>query len=671
MTIGETIAFFTTTAGVHKAVKDLARAFFSFQTTSGSLKSVASLLQDNQVSFPKATRIVSGDVKVKHVSLTFDPPETVDEIDEAGSDGASDKPSKAAKGVTVLRDISVTIPSGQKVAVVGRPGCGKTSFLQCLVRVQIPSTGEISIGNHHINTVDISASISTMTQDTQSTLFDASVYTNIAVGDEDDTEAFTREQVTDIATKLGILGTPQSQWMLPQGLDTNCSRLSNALRQKIRLARTMIRERSILVLDEPLSAQDVEQKANFKEILKSMQWDKTEIDPNTAEYYSVRMPSTVIMATKDMKLLPYFDTVIYMDRGQIMETGSLEDLNSSRGPFSMYSSNKDAIRMNSAGIASISPDHLRLSSWVLNDANLEDLVKLADKFINRRVAADDVVYQEGEPATTYYIVAEGMVSFRDQDKDHQIRQRSVCSSGSLDEKPLYAHLTNSTLDDFYRSTAFAEEDTIMLALSQDDFMSVIYESPELAKAVARGVEKVESALSPEGLQQSLWPLATIPRHHLEAFGVSLPIEVLPPNTELMPRPGCPLECAYIIVKGQVVGQKPKLQPASQRRRPHRRAKPSANKEAQTELQRLTALPGLAEMEHAKEGAPDKSELSTHMLYSGDCIGMSLVENPISPSFQVQCHKAPAAASGANTDLGGEAHGDCVMKEHLLPAWHRV
>ncbi len=160
----------------------------------------------------------------------------------------------------VLNHVSVLVKAGQNVAVVGGNGSGKTTLLQLLPRLYVPTTGQVLIDGVDTATVSLRSlrkQIGLVTQDTL--LFADTIYNNIAYG----TRHATREQVLDASRRAFA---DEFIKTLPEGYETRVGehgvRLSGGQKQRIAIARAILRDPTILILDEAMSQidSDSEQK---------------------------------------------------------------------------------------------------------------------------------------------------------------------------------------------------------------------------------------------------------------------------------------------------------------------------------------------------------------------------------------------------------------------------
>jgi ATP-binding cassette subfamily B protein len=211
-----------------------------------------------------------------------------------------------------LRDVSLTIKPGEKIALVGANGAGKTTFVKLLTRLYDPSEGQVLIDGIDLREVDpndLQKRIGVIFQDFVK--YHLPVRENIGFGqiDELDNEA----RIVDSATRAGADATIRG---LPQGYDTMLGKwfergndLSGGEWQKVALARAFMREAEVLVLDEPTAALDaLNEYAIFQRF--------RELTDNKIALLISHRFSTVRMA----------DRIVVLDEGQVIETGTHAEL---------------------------------------------------------------------------------------------------------------------------------------------------------------------------------------------------------------------------------------------------------------------------------------------------------------------------------------------------------
>ncbi len=214
----------------------------------------------------------------------------------------------------ILQGVSFDIPAGSTVAVVGASGSGKSTLVRLLFRFYDVSGGSISIDGQDIREVtqeSLRAAIGIVPQDT--VLFNDTLYYNIAYGKPD----ATREQVVESARAAHILHFIES---LPKGWDTVVGerglKLSGGEKQRVAIARTLLKNPAILVLDEATSALDSKTE-------KIIQAELREVMKHRTSLTIAHRLSTIIDA----------DEILVMEAGRIIERGRHEVLLAQHGHY--------------------------------------------------------------------------------------------------------------------------------------------------------------------------------------------------------------------------------------------------------------------------------------------------------------------------------------------------
>ncbi|MGZ5354108.1 MAG: ABC transporter ATP-binding protein [Actinomycetota bacterium] len=178
-------------------------------------------------------------------------------------------------GPLVLHDVSVDVPAGAHVAVVGETGSGKTTFCKLLTRLADPVEGRIVVGEGDLREIERSSrqrAIRMVPQD--GFLFDLSVRENVRAG----REGATDREVEAAFEELGLGGWVES---LPQGLDTRVGERGESLsvgeRQLVSLARAQLGSPGVLILDEATSAVDPATERRISEALRRLSAGRTSI----------------------------------------------------------------------------------------------------------------------------------------------------------------------------------------------------------------------------------------------------------------------------------------------------------------------------------------------------------------------------------------------------------
>ncbi len=218
-------------------------------------------------------------------------------------------------GQPVLEDICLRIPAGQTVAMVGPNGCGKSTLANLILRFFDPTTGTIRIDGIPLTDVrlrDLRSRIGLVTQETL--LFDDTIFNNIRYG----SPQATRDEVIAAAEQAHAHQFIETE--LPDGYETVAgamgNRLSGGQRQRIALARAILRDPSIIILDEATSQIDLESEQAIQQVLETF----------------IRGRTAVII-THRMNILALADQIVVMQSGRILDTGTHEELLSRCGLY--------------------------------------------------------------------------------------------------------------------------------------------------------------------------------------------------------------------------------------------------------------------------------------------------------------------------------------------------
>lgn len=255
-----------------------------------------------------------GNASLDRVNETLD---TVDAVLNAEQTTSIDNPTEIGfkeftfqypmSQVQNLKKISVNIPKGHTLGIVGKTGAGKTTFIRQLLRQYPLGDGEVTIGGINLSKLpkeEVLDWIGYVPQD--HVLFSRSIRDNIKFGKEDATEEEIRE-----AIRLAYF--EKDLEVLPQGIETMVGEkgvsLSGGQKQRVSIARALIKNPEILILDDSLSAVDAKTEAK---IIENIQRE--------------RAGKTTIIATHRLSGIQHAEHIIVIDNGEIVEQGTHEQL---------------------------------------------------------------------------------------------------------------------------------------------------------------------------------------------------------------------------------------------------------------------------------------------------------------------------------------------------------
>jgi ATP-binding cassette subfamily B protein len=214
----------------------------------------------------------------------------------------------------ILRDVSFNIPAGTITAVVGQSGAGKSTLARLLFRFYDVQSGKILIDGQNIQDVtqaSLRKAIGIVPQDT--VLFNDTIGYNIAYGNP----SASIEEVREAARAAQIDGFIRR---LPDGYDTQVGerglKLSGGEKQRVAIARTLLKKPAMLIFDEATSALDSKTERAFQEELLSLAKNRT----------------TLIIAHR-LSTIIHADQILVMDHGQIVERGTHLELLTAKGRY--------------------------------------------------------------------------------------------------------------------------------------------------------------------------------------------------------------------------------------------------------------------------------------------------------------------------------------------------
>lgn len=214
----------------------------------------------------------------------------------------------------VIRDFSLSVPAGEKIALVGATGSGKTTIANLLMRFYDIDSGEILINGQDIKYISrdsLRKNVAIVLQDT--VLFEGTIRDNLKYGNENATEE-QLEQAVERSCCEDMLR------MLPRGYDTllkaSGENISQGQRQLLAIARAFVADPRILVLDEATSNVDTRTEKAIQDAMQLIMKDRT----------------SIIIAHR-LSTIQDADRIVVMDHGKIVETGSHEELLLQKGKY--------------------------------------------------------------------------------------------------------------------------------------------------------------------------------------------------------------------------------------------------------------------------------------------------------------------------------------------------
>ena len=258
--------------------------------------------QGHDHSHLKPVRTLEGRVRLQNVSFQYGGPDST----------------------RILEDISIDIPAGKTVAIVGRSGSGKTTLVKCLSGMLEPGEGAIyfdGVEQKRLCYRDLRRQIGFVLQENY--LFDDTIAKNIAFGEEE-------PEMERVEWAAKIANAHEFTQRLPLGYETRIGEtgiaLSGGQRQRIAIARAVYNKPPILILDEATSALDTESEKAVKENMDQL------LEGRTSFVIAHRL-STIRNA----------DLILVIEKGKLVEQGTHEELMERQGLYYYLSSQQIGI----------------------------------------------------------------------------------------------------------------------------------------------------------------------------------------------------------------------------------------------------------------------------------------------------------------------------------------
>ena len=216
--------------------------------------------------------------------------------------------------MNAIADFSLEVEPGETIALVGHSGAGKSTLLNLIIGFMQPTRGKILLDGRDLSTLDKRSYrrfISVVSQET--ILFEGTVRENILYGNEDISNIKLRQAIADANADEFICDLPQG---LATTIGENGVKLSGGQRQRLAIARALIRNPTVLILDEATASLDTASESLIQSALERLMQQRT----------------TFVVAHR-FSTIRQADRIVVLEKGRIVEVGDYRSLLSSGGVF--------------------------------------------------------------------------------------------------------------------------------------------------------------------------------------------------------------------------------------------------------------------------------------------------------------------------------------------------
>ena len=286
ITLEQWLAFFLFVPTINTTIRQLTSAWASLKEVQGRASRLGELMEAPQESLHETAPF-----DVPHKEIVF-----------------HDVSFSYTEGTPILKNINITIPEGRTTAIVGPSGSGKTTMIRLIESLYLPDTGYITVGGRKFDELNLAAwrdHISYVNQDAE--LFSGTVREVLTYGirrevsDEELIRVTKTAEIYDyIFNKLGGLDAELAIWG---------SAMSGGQRQRMVIARELLKNADVLILDEPTSALDAETATAISDT-----------------FFNGFKGKTIITITHELNFISHADNIIVLKQGTVEGSGRHETL---------------------------------------------------------------------------------------------------------------------------------------------------------------------------------------------------------------------------------------------------------------------------------------------------------------------------------------------------------
>ena len=357
-----------------------------------------------------------------------------------------------------LDRVTIEIRKGQFVALVGPSGSGKSTTLNLLLRFYDPASGAVTVDGVDVRRAtqeSLRRQMGVVFQ--ENVLFNISIRENLRLADVGASDAQI-EAAARAAEIHDFIAT------LPDGYATIAGdrggRFSGGQRQRLALARALVRNPPILLLDEATSALDPSAEAAINETLRR-----------------VAQGRTVVSVTHRLSTITHADNIFLLERGRVLEHGGHEELLQRGGLYARLWHKQSGLTLNAAGDdADVALDWLKRVP-ILSQLTDEMLSRFRDECVTERYPAHRRVIGQGDPGDRFYIIVRGKVDIVVEDPPGSERTTAALSDGD------YFGEVALLIDIPRTASVWTRTPCIFLTVERTSFVALLERVPRLHQSL--------------------------------------------------------------------------------------------------------------------------------------------------------------------------------------------
>ncbi|MGA3202369.1 MAG: ATP-binding cassette domain-containing protein, partial [Bryobacteraceae bacterium] len=358
-----------------------------------------------------------------------------------------------------LTHVSLRIDRGESVAFVGPSGSGKSTVLSLLQRFYDPDSGVVlfdGLDMRHVSQASLRAQTAVVFQ--ESFLFNTTIRANISLARPDAAD----EEIVAAAKAAEIHDFIVS---LPEGYQTIAgergSRFSSGQRQRMAIARAVLKNPAILVLDEATSALDAASEQAINSTLAR-----------------IARGRTMISVTHRLSSVVGLDRVFLFDRGRLMEEGSHAELLGAGGRYADLWRKQSGVQVDAAEERARVDARWLAELPLMKGVSTETLAEVARWFGTEAFKEDRAIVQQGDPGDRFYILARGTVEVTRFENGNSVRVANLQDGDYFGEMALLS-------DQPRNATVRTLTPCVCLSLSRDLFDRLLAREPELREHIRK------------------------------------------------------------------------------------------------------------------------------------------------------------------------------------------